>query len=102
MITPTFVYKTEYPRTGGIKWKYFLSKLLLSILLVIKAYQIITTHILPVIENHSKHTFITMYLQLCLPISLICILSLFIMFDCSCNMLAELSSFADRQFYTVH
>eukprot|EP01022_Parablepharisma_sp_SALTPOND_P008111 TRINITY_DN135223_c1_g1_i1.p2 TRINITY_DN135223_c1_g1~~TRINITY_DN135223_c1_g1_i1.p2 ORF type:complete len:437 (-),score=15.82 TRINITY_DN135223_c1_g1_i1:3389-4591(-) len=106
---PTFVYKSSYPRSPtGFRVSYFLSKLCLALFLIvffilsvlqIKIYLIFTEYVFPTISEFGHKSFLIMYLKLVLPLGIVFIMSLFVTFDCVCNLFAEITAFADRKFY---
>lgn len=61
-------------------------------------YMIVTEDIMPVIRA-SNHNLLELYLQLQMPLILMIMLMVFLLFESFPNALAELTRFADREFY---
>lgn len=60
---------------------------------------IVTEDIVPVIRANASAPLIELYLQLQMPLILMIILMVFLLFESFPNALAELTGFADREFY---
>jgi len=58
-----------------------------------------TDYVFPAIQEYGRKSFVTMYLHLVLPLGITLCMTLFIVFDCICNIFAEITAFADRKFY---
>lgn len=102
MILPTFIYQTEYPQPTHKRSVLFIAqKLILAALLIIKVYHIVTENMLPIIYNYKNYRFMSFYLRMVIPISVTYLICIFIAFDLILNTVAEITGFADRQFYEV-
>jgi hypothetical protein len=102
MVLPTFIYQINYPKTTHKKSMLFIfQKLILAALLIIKVYHITTENMLPVIYEYKNYRFMSFYLRMVIPISVTYLISIFIAFDLILNTVAEITGFADRQFYEV-
>lgn len=62
-------------------------------------YMVVTEDIAPVIRANLDAPLIELYLQLQMPLILMVILMIFLLFESFPNALAELTLFADREFY---
>ncbi|KAK4047749.1 Sterol O-acyltransferase 2 (Sterol-ester synthase 2) [Microbotryomycetes sp. JL201] len=98
LLVPTLVYHLEYPRTNSIRPLYVVEKVLalfgtFSILILIVEHWII-----PVYPKEDD-SFLTSVLDLALPFMLNYLLIFYLIFECVCNVFAELTFFADREFY---
>jgi len=62
-------------------------------------YTVTETFILPRTSNYGDSSFLRALLDLALPFMIAYLLLFYIIFECICNGFAELSYFADRQFY---
>jgi len=95
---PTLVYELEYPRTTSIRPLYVIEKTLATFGTFSLLY-IITEHYIYPVTKEANSTFWGMALDLAAPFMVNYILLFYIIFECICNAFAELSRFADRQFY---
>jgi hypothetical protein len=121
---PTMLYSESYPKTDRYKQKYsnslfliffsvrkviVLERLAGIFLCGISMYIVVEEYILPVVqgisvldgslhENFIRTLFI--YSKLLLPCNSYFLLGFFFVFEYWCNLFAELTCFADRQFYT--
>jgi sterol O-acyltransferase len=62
-------------------------------------YMIIEHQINPVFLEMKNQTFIDSLMDLLLPFMCVYIMVFYLIFDCICNAFAELTCFADREFY---
>ncbi|KAJ8610531.1 hypothetical protein MRB53_038523 [Persea americana] len=111
LFLPTLVYELEYPRQEKINWMYVLEKAgatfgCLGIMLIISQ-----AYIYPVVAEtvRLKEEGVSLVdrlkelpwalLDLLFPILLEQLMSWYLIFESICNLLAELTRFADRGFY---
>ncbi|KIK61813.1 hypothetical protein GYMLUDRAFT_42858 [Collybiopsis luxurians FD-317 M1] len=108
MLIPTLVYELEYPRTNKIRPIYVFEKTVATFGTFVLLYTVTETFILPLCPpsptspeyvGYVQPPFWRLLLDLALPFMLAYLLLFYIMFECICNGFAELSYFADRQFY---
>ncbi|KAI1793521.1 MBOAT-domain-containing protein [Ganoderma leucocontextum] len=97
-LTPTLVYELEYPRTDAIRPLYVFEKTVAFFGTFALLYTIVETFIIPLTPTPDQ-SFARSLLDLALPFMLSYLLLFYIIFECICNGFAELSYFADRQFY---
>ncbi|KAF7308837.1 O-acyltransferase [Mycena kentingensis (nom. inval.)] len=97
-LIPTLVYELEYPRTNRIRPLYVFEKTVATFGTFALLYSVTETFILPR-ANVGTSSFARAMLDLSLPFMMAYLLLFFIIFECICNGFAELSYFADRQFY---
>ncbi|THV02464.1 MBOAT-domain-containing protein [Dendrothele bispora CBS 962.96] len=99
-LIPTLVYELEYPRTEKIRPLYVFEKTVATFGTFALLYTVTESFILPMTPSpgHSQ-SFLRLLLDLALPFMIAYILLFYIIFECICNGFAELSCFADRQFY---
>jgi len=90
------VYDLEYPRTDRIRPLYVFEKTVATFGTFTLLYSVTEVFILPKIHQAS---FFRAMLDLALPFMVAYLLLFYIIFECICNGFAELSRFADRQFY---
>ncbi len=62
-------------------------------------YMIVTEDIIPVIRASNNGSLLELYLKLQMPLILTIMLMIFLLFESFPNALAELTGFADREFY---
>lgn len=60
---------------------------------------VVNTYIIPVLEVLPSISIVQAFCDLAIPMLLSGILIFYIVFDVSCNGFAELTRFADREFY---
>ncbi|KAJ3369843.1 hypothetical protein GGF31_004915 [Allomyces arbusculus] len=99
LVCPTLVYQLEYPRTTTIRWGYVAEKSLALAGTIMLMYITVEHYITPVLANLPNITFVQALLQLLFPFMLCYLMVFYIIFECVCNGFAELSRFADRNFY---
>ncbi|GLB41942.1 putative sterol O-acyltransferase [Lyophyllum shimeji] len=98
MLVPTLVYELEYPRTDRIRPIYVFEKTVATFGTFALLYTVTETFILPYTPTYDQ-SILRSLLDLALPFMIAYLLLFFIIFECICNGFAELSFFADRQFY---
>ncbi|KAJ7255525.1 MBOAT, membrane-bound O-acyltransferase family-domain-containing protein [Mycena haematopus] len=97
-LIPTLVYELEYPRTDRIRPLYVFEKTVATFGTFALLYTVTESFILPLTPN-AGDSFFRVLLDLSLPFMIAYLLLFYIIFECICNGFAELSYFADRQFY---
>ncbi|WFD05575.1 sterol O-acyltransferase [Malassezia vespertilionis] len=101
-LCPTLVYRLQYPRTASFRPMYLLERILATVGTFIVIYAVTVNYIIPVTltaENTTWTSVLTVFLRLAAPMMLCYLLIFYIMFECVCNGFAELTQFADREFY---
>ena len=99
LVFPTLVYDIAYPRMKSIRWWFVIEKILEFIGSTFALYVIIENYIIPYFQN-TNNSFIDLLVMTSGPF-MICILLVFnIIFEIICNVCAELSFYADRNFYS--
>lgn len=96
---PTLVYEPEYPRTDHIRWGYVAEKVFANTLAMCMFYIIVTDHVIPKLEDSALANPVLVIISLLLPFLGCYLMIWFIIFECICNGLAELTYLADRDFY---
>ncbi|KAJ3074479.1 hypothetical protein HDU98_011162 [Podochytrium sp. JEL0797] len=99
MLFPTLVYEIEYPRTDSFRPFYFFMKASGIFGTFFLLIVIVEHNILPVLEISNEIHFVTSIMRMILPFMICFILVFFIIFEFICNAFAELTYFADREFY---
>ncbi|CAO1637539.1 unnamed protein product [Parajaminaea phylloscopi] len=98
LLVPTLVYELEYPRTKSIRPLYVLEKTLATFGTFFVIY-VITEHFIIPHSPTPDTPLLQALLKLALPMMINYLLIFYIMFECVCNGFAELTRFADREFY---
>jgi sterol O-acyltransferase len=96
---PTLVYELNYPRTDSIRPMYVLEKLLSALGVLTGLYIVVTQFIQPVIPLIPKSSLAQAVRLLFLPFSACYLMVFYLVWECICNGFAELTYFADREFY---
>ncbi|EGF79799.1 hypothetical protein BATDEDRAFT_33345 [Batrachochytrium dendrobatidis JAM81] len=99
LLVPTLVYELSYPRTEKFRPLYFINKAAATLCTFGLLYVSYEHYILPVLLDMPNHTFFDSVFQLMMPFTMCYLLIFFIIFECICNAFAELTCFADREFY---
>lgn len=106
---PTLVYTLNYPRTKRVRWRYLAKKITgifgIIFLMILVAQnsmyplvqKAIASRSLPYIEKSKAYVFIL--IDMIPPFLLLYLLTFFLIWDAILNALAELTRFADRDFY---
>nr|XP_018259362.1 sterol O-acyltransferase [Kwoniella dejecticola CBS 10117]OBR81520.1 sterol O-acyltransferase [Kwoniella dejecticola CBS 10117] len=95
MFFPTLVYQLEYPRTKTMRPLVVLEKVVATLGTFSLIYTITEHYIMPMIPKPGDSLFKS-FINLALPMM---VNYLLIIFECVCTGFAELSYFADREFY---
>ncbi|TCD71824.1 hypothetical protein EIP91_003167 [Steccherinum ochraceum] len=98
LLIPTLVYELEYPRTDRIRPLYVFEKTVATFGTFALLYTVTESFIIPLTPN-PEQSFWRSLLDLSIPFMVAYLLLFYIIFECICNGFAELSYFADRQFY---
>jgi sterol O-acyltransferase len=97
-LIPTLVYDLEYPRTDRISPLYVFEKTVATFGTFALLYTVTESFILPMTPT-PEQSFFRSLLDLAFPFMIAYLLLFYIIFECICNWFAEISYFADRQFY---
>ncbi|TKY87998.1 hypothetical protein EX895_003094 [Sporisorium graminicola] len=98
LLVPTLVYELSYPRTQTIRPLYVLEKTLATFGTFLVIY-VVTEHWIMPFTPTADTPLLRTFLQLAVPMMINYLLIFYIMFECICNAFAELTRFADREFY---
>ncbi|KAF8634546.1 hypothetical protein AX17_004137 [Amanita inopinata Kibby_2008] len=98
LLFPTLVYEMEYPRTERIRPLYIFEKTVATFGTFALLYTVTERFIIPYTPSFNQ-PFLRALIDLALPFMISYLLLFYIIFECICNGFAELSCFADRQFY---
>jgi sterol O-acyltransferase len=98
LVFPTLVFEVSYPRTESIRWSYIVEKCGLCLGLFSCLHLICQFYILPHLQRSHIEPFIESVLTLVVPFCVCVWLVFYVIFDCVCNGVAELTCFANREF----
>ncbi|ODN97324.1 sterol O-acyltransferase [Cryptococcus wingfieldii CBS 7118] len=100
MLFPTLVYQLEYPRTETMRPLVVLEKIVATFGTFSLIYTITEHYIMPHLPKEGDSlSLIKSFISLALPMMINYLLIFYIIFECVCTGFAELSYFADREFY---
>ncbi|WFD30496.1 sterol O-acyltransferase [Malassezia sp. CBS 17886] len=97
-LVPTLVYHLQYPRTNRVRALYVLERALATFGTFLVIYVITVNWIMPVTVT-ANTSLVAVFIELAPPMMLCYLLIFYLMFECVCNGFAELTRFADREFY---
>lgn len=98
MCFPTLVYELEYPRTKTIRPLYVLEKVFATFGTFSLIYTVTEHYIMPYTPKPGD-SIAHAFANLAIPMMINFLLIFYIIFECVCTGFAELSYFADREFY---
>jgi len=93
------VYWHTYPRTKVIRWGFFFERAALAALGLLTTYIIACEYIIPVFELGKTITTIEAVLRLLIPMVFLMVAVFFSIWESTFNCFAEVTKFADREFY---
>ncbi|CAR66407.1 DEHA2F24244p [Debaryomyces hansenii CBS767] len=106
---PTLVYTLNFPRTRRIRWLYVLEKTCGVFGIIFLMILVAQNWIYPILQRaiaisdlpteEKRIRVVSIFLDMLPPFLLIYILNFFLIWDTILNAIAELSRFADRDFY---
>ena len=107
LLVPSLVYDITYPRTERVRWTFVLEKTLAAIGVFGLMTLIVEHYILPVLPpNHDLMTtqqkleeLPWLMLKLVFPFISLYLLTFYMIFETVCQWFAEVTRFADRNFY---
>lgn len=101
IVAPTLVYETSYPRTASIRLRYVAWHALQVCACVVVQFVLLMQFMVPIWHNSapSERHLWWFCMKLALPSFIIWLLMFWGFFHCTLNIIAELTCFADRQFY---
>lgn len=97
-LIPTLVYKLNYPRRSDIRVWYVLERCVALFGTFLVTYVITVNWIIPVTEDKSA-SLLSVCLRLMAPMIMCYLMLFYLMFECVCQGFAEITRFADREFY---
>ncbi|KAL4400675.1 Sterol O-acyltransferase 2 (Sterol-ester synthase 2) [Malassezia pachydermatis] len=97
-LVPSLVYKLQYPRTMSIRWWFVAERCIAFAGIFLVVYTTIVTNIMPIVADDSL-SLVSVFLKLMAPMIACYLLIFYLMFECVCQAFAEVTRFADREFY---
>ncbi|KAF9327517.1 hypothetical protein BGZ91_001432 [Linnemannia elongata] len=98
LIVPSLIYELQYPRTSRIRPLYVFEKSVATLGTFTLLYLTTEHYIYPVVFDPTISPLRALVLLL-IPFMMNYLMIFYIIFECICNAFAELSCFADRNFY---
>ena len=101
LFMPVLVYEPRYPRSQSFSLGYLVQKVLEMVLLGLGIWQLLEFEVNPrlvSLGNQATHP-LHAVLELMAPVALLFVFLFFVVFDCILPGLAEITFFADREFY---
>ncbi|GJJ73308.1 sterol O-acyltransferase [Entomortierella parvispora] len=98
LIVPSLIYELQYPRTTKIRPMYVFEKSVATLGTFTLLYLTTEHYIYPVVFDPTISPLRALVLLL-IPFMMNYLMIFYIIFECICNAFAELSRFADRNFY---
>ncbi|KAF9969809.1 hypothetical protein BGZ73_007671 [Actinomortierella ambigua] len=98
LLVPTLIYELRYPRTEKIRLAYIFEKAVATLGTFTLLYLTTEHYIYPVIFD-ERISPLRALVMLLIPFMMNYLMIFYIIFECICNAFAELSCFADRNFY---
>jgi len=106
LFAPTLIYRETYPRTPHIRWAFVLTRLMECVGCILYTFVIFQKYVLlPELSHVNAPNFNTtravvmMVFNCMVPGTLVMVLGFFTLLHCWMNLMAELTQFADREFY---
>ncbi|KAL0483376.1 hypothetical protein AKO1_014702, partial [Acrasis kona] len=98
VMSPTLVYEPNFPRTERIQWFEMIKQLLGFLICCLIIYVSMQKLMIPTMESLSYNVLEHVF-YLAVPTMLLWMLAFYGIFHCLLNAVAEVSRFADREFY---
>eukprot|EP01027_Heterolobosea_sp_BB2_P005835 GEZU01008877.1.p1 GENE.GEZU01008877.1~~GEZU01008877.1.p1 ORF type:complete len:487 (-),score=90.68 GEZU01008877.1:131-1591(-) len=97
---PTLVFEKQYPRTPKVRVWYVVKEWSVALMCMLVLYFLFQKYLLPTLrESVNKRIIDVNIFELCAPTVLAWMIGFYCVFHCILNGLAELTRFADREFY---
>lgn len=100
IVAPILVYETGYPRTEGVRPRYVIWHSFQLLICLVVQYVLLMQFCVPIWRTAAPKDRLWWFsMKLALPCFFMWLLLFWGVFHCALNGIAELTSFADRQFY---
>jgi sterol O-acyltransferase len=96
---PTIIYELEYPRTKSIRISYILERTAGTLVIFCIFYVVLGHYVHPILLRVNERPALDSLVDLILPCLTSALLIFFLIFEYLLNWAAELTYFADRDFY---
>jgi hypothetical protein len=98
-ISPTLVYEPDFPRSERVNWFEALKQYCGFVGCCLILYISIQKYVIPVMDSLESYNIAEHMFYLAVPTMLLWMIAFYAIFHCLLNALAEVSRFADREFY---
>lgn len=101
VVAPVLVYETSYPRSSEVRWKYVAWYSVQALVGLVVQYVLLMQFCVPVWREREKESVgvVWFWIKVALPSFGMWLLMFWGFFHCVLNVVAEVTRFADRQFY---
>jgi len=100
LAAPTLVYETYYPRNESIRWMFLLKELVQCAVCISLAQLVCAQFIMSILADvENSKGLVHDVLRLSIPSIITWLLGFYSFFHCWLNCVAEVTRFADREFY---
>ncbi|KAJ1993875.1 Sterol O-acyltransferase 2 (Sterol-ester synthase 2) [Dimargaris cristalligena] len=99
LFVPALVYEIYYPRTDKIRPEYLAEKICATFGVFTLLHVTFENYIIPILGELPHISMAMTILELITPVMIAYLLVFYIIFECICNVFAEITRFADRNFY---
>mmetsp|Transcript_25371 Transcript_25371/g.63622 ORF Transcript_25371/g.63622 Transcript_25371/m.63622 type:complete len:465 (+) Transcript_25371:81-1475(+) len=106
LLFPTLCYKLNYPRSPEIRWGFLCRRCIEMVFLTVLVIIMVVQYIIPIVEktpaaiqNRDVLFLLERVLKLAGPNLYVWLIGFYVFFHLYLNVIAELTGFADRQFY---
>ncbi|PFH37700.1 acyl-CoA:cholesterol acyltransferase alpha ACAT1-alpha [Besnoitia besnoiti] len=99
LLCPVLVYEPAYRRGGGFRPAYFVCKFFSMLGAMVVMYLACTSYLIPTMMRSPTMSLTQAVFSLVFPFLFLDILVFYIIFECICNLAAEVTNFANRNFY---
>lgn len=96
---PTLIYQLEYPRTERIRWTFVAERSTGILVIFAIFYIVVEQYIYPILQSINHTPVVDTFVDLLLPCLASALLVFFLIFEYLLNWTAEVTRFADREFY---
>ncbi|KAJ1964683.1 Sterol O-acyltransferase 2 (Sterol-ester synthase 2) [Dispira parvispora] len=99
LFVPALVYELYYPRIPKIRLGYLVEKICATFGVFALLHVTFEDYIIPILAEIPRLNMVMTILELITPVMICYLLIFYIIFECICNVFAEITRFADRNFY---
>lgn len=106
MLVPTLVYQLSYPRSPRIRKGYLIRRIFEALFLSTLVFWVVEQYMVPLVQNsvlpmeqYDVARIVERIMKLSLPNLYVWLLGFYVFFHLYLNIVAEITRFADREFY---